>query len=109
MSKYAFNVDLSPVDAFNMVKRGEEAELVHDEFNDLGDGKYSGTLIFEKYYMRVSNRAALIVIIDNLKGRTEVRVVATGSSQGMIFNFDWGASNNFASSVRNILKQYIIS
>ncbi|MEQ7050938.1 DUF6054 family protein [Paenibacillaceae sp. P-4] len=53
-------------------------------------------------------RAALIVMIDNLRGVTNVRVVATGSSEGLIFNFDWGAADDFASSVESILEEYII-
>lgn len=75
---------------------------------DLGNNKYIGTMVFEKYYFRVSNRAALVVIIDNIKGTTGVRAISTGSSQDMIFNFDWGAADNFTNSVRNILEEYII-
>ncbi|SYX86180.1 conserved protein of unknown function [Paenibacillus alvei] len=47
-------------------------------------------------------------MIDNLRGVTNVRVVATGSSEGLIFNFDWGAADDFASSVESILEEYII-
>lgn len=108
MSKSNFYVSLSPIDAYAMVMKKENADLVHQEMHELGNEKYISTLIFEKYYLRVGNRAALIVIIDNLKGRTEVRTIATGSSEGMIFNFDWGASDNFINSVRDILKDYIV-
>ena len=109
MSKREFNLNISPIDALNMVKDNESADLIHEETIDLGENRFIGTLIFEKYYMRVSSRVALIVIIDNVKGVTNVRVVSTGSSQGMIFNFDWGASDDFTYSVEEILKEYIIT
>ncbi|MGI6703757.1 MAG: hypothetical protein ACOX42_07005 [Clostridia bacterium] len=31
-----------------------------------------------------------------LKGYSEVRSIATGSSQGVFFNFDWGAADDYA-------------
>lgn len=108
MSTYNFKVNITPGQALDLVKERQSADLVHEEFFNVGEGKYIGTLIFEKYYFRASNRAALVVIIDNFKGETEVRSVSTGSSQGMIFNFDWGASDNFANSVKEILKNFVI-
>ena len=108
MSKYNFKVNIDPEAALGIVKGHQNSDLVHEEFFDLGEGRSTGTLIFEKYYFRASNRAALIVIIDNLQGFTEVRSISTGSSQGMIFNFDWGAADNFANSVKESLREYII-
>ncbi|MCT4594474.1 MAG: DUF6054 family protein [Anaeromicrobium sp.] len=108
MSKINLRVDITPEKAFHTIKRRQTADLVHEEFFDLGEGKSIGTLVFEKYYMRASNRAALIVIMDNFKGETEVRVISTGSSQGIIFNFDWGAAKNFTNSIKDILQDYII-
>lgn len=103
-----FKVRINPEEALNLVKQNENADLMHEEINDLGNGRFIGTLIFEKYFMRVKNRAALVVIADNIKGVTDVRAVATGSSQGIIFNFDWGASDDFAYGVEDILREYII-
>jgi hypothetical protein len=108
MSKLIFNVNIMPNEALELVKNNQEAELVHEEYNDLGQDRFIGTQIYEKYYFRSKNRAALIVIIDNITGTTNVRVVATGSSEGLFFNFDWGAADNFISSVENILADYII-
>ncbi|WP_240985704.1 DUF6054 family protein [Acididesulfobacillus acetoxydans] len=54
----------------------------------MGKGIWIGTLVFEKYFMRVKNRVVLVVIIDNIYGQTDVRAISTGSSEGMIFNFD---------------------
>ncbi|WP_432407683.1 DUF6054 family protein [Wukongibacter sp. M2B1] len=108
MSKRQFNLNISPVEALNIVKNHVDADLIHEEAIDLGNNHFIGTLVFEKYYMRVSNRVALIVIIDNTKEITNVRVISTGSSQGLIFGFDWGASDDFTYSVEEILSEYII-
>ncbi|GFP78196.1 DUF6054 family protein [Clostridium fungisolvens] len=108
MSKYNFKVNITPNKAFSLVKNSQSADLVHEEFFELENGVCTGTLVYEKYYMRTSNRAALVVIIDNIKGYTDVRAIATGSSEGWLFKFDWGAADNFAASIEKILKEYII-
>lgn len=110
MSKLTFNVSITPREALELVERHQESkgtELIHEELHDLGDGKAIGTLVFQKYYFRASNKAALVVFADNLKGPTEVRSVSTGSSQSLLFNFDWGAADDFANSTREILKEYL--
>ncbi|AKL94847.1 hypothetical protein CACET_c13820 [Clostridium aceticum] len=108
MSKYNFKISITPKEALALVKKGQDADLVHEEFFDLGEGKFTGTLVFEKYYLRAGNRAALIVIADNIKGESTLRSIATGSSQGMFFNFDWGASDDFAYSVKRVLGDFIV-
>ncbi|SRR5690554_6162066 len=108
MSKDNFKVSLSPVEALEIIKSEQSSELVHEEILDIGNGKVVATLIFEKYYMRTSNRAALMVILDNLEGVTDLRVISTGSSQGVIFNFDWGASSDYVASVKKSLGEYIL-
>jgi len=108
MSKANFRVTISPEEAFHRVRDEQNADLVHEELIDLGQGRQFGTLVFEKYYLRTKNRAALIVLIDNVQGVTDIRVVGTGSSEGIFFNFDWGASDNFVNSVVEILQDFII-
>lgn len=108
MSKYIFNVSISPVETMEIIKNRHNADLVHEELLDLGDGRYVATLIYEKYYFRANNRAALIVIMDNVHGDTNVRSISTGSSEGLFFNFDWGAADNFAGSIETILEGFMI-
>ena len=108
MSKYVFKVNISPFEVLVELKKHMDADLVHEEILDVGDGKVVATLVFERYYFRTSNRAALMVILDNLEGSTDLRVISTGSSQGVIFNFDWGAASDYIESVRKSLKEYII-
>ncbi|NQS76794.1 MAG: hypothetical protein HQP61_10255 [Peptococcaceae bacterium] len=111
MSKLAFKVNITPAEALGKVKDhhlSEGNELIHEELYDLGEGKAIGTLVFQKYYFRAGNRAALVVIADNLKGYNEVRSIATGSSQGAIFNFDWGAADDYAASTKKALKAHVL-
>ncbi|KLU62372.1 hypothetical protein CEB3_c12330 [Peptococcaceae bacterium CEB3] len=108
MSISNFKVSVSPKEALALVRDNEDADLVHEEVHDLGKDTCIGTLVFEKYFMRVKNRVALVVIIDNIYGPTDVRAISTGSSEGMIFNFDWGAADAFAGSVQEILGSYVI-
>lgn len=108
MGSCSFKVKISPKEAFDFIKTSMNADLVYSEFNNLYDDKASGVLIFEKYYFRVSNRAALIVLIDNLKEVTVVKAISTGSSNRMFLGFDWGASEDFAYSVKDIMEKYVI-
>ncbi len=111
MGKLIFKVDITPAEALEYVKEyqiNSGSELIHEELYDLGDGKAIGTLVFQKYYFRASNRAALVVLADNLKGYSEVRSIATGSSQGMIFDFDWGAADSYAASVKKALNIHVL-
>lgn len=103
MSKIDMRVALTPKEALEKVLNRQTADLVHEEFHDLGAGRQMGTLVFEKYYFRAGNRAALVVIADNLQGVTEVRIVATGSGRGVFFKMDSGAATDFALSVEEIL------
>lgn len=108
MAIYNYKVRLSPKEAFEKIKLNQNADLVYEEEFQLNGDKFTGTLIFEKYYMRAKNRAALIVLINDFSGLTHITSVSTGSSEGIIFNFDWGAADNFANSVGEILHDFII-
>jgi len=105
MSSFTFNVSIFPSVAFDLIKKFQSvnADFVYEEFNEVDKDRSIGTLIFEKHYYRSRNKPSLIVIIDNLKTTTNVRVIATGGSI-----FDFGAANNFVKSVEKILEEYII-
>ncbi len=108
MAVIEFNVSITPKETFNILRREISAELIFEEIKSIDKGMEVAILVFEKYYFRAENRASLTVIADNLEGNTSIRVIAAGSSKGMFFNFDWGAADNFAESVRKLLSQYII-
>ncbi|QQE77415.1 DUF6054 family protein [Alicyclobacillus sp. SO9] len=109
MSKIVSQVDLSPSEALAKIKEELSADLVHEELHTPCVDKVIGSVIFEKYYFRSKNRAALVVTADNFQGFTEVRAVSTGSSEGMLFNFDWGAADNFVMQVERILEGHIVT
>ncbi|WHY78349.1 DUF6054 family protein [Neobacillus sp. WH10] len=63
-------------------------------------------LVLEKYYYRSGNRGSMTVTIDNFEGATKVHAAASGTAQGAIFRFDWGAGNSCINSVIDILEPY---
>lgn len=109
MSKYGLKVSIDPISASDMIIQQGFADLLHEDIISIDENKKIITLVFEKYYMRVEGRAGLVVIIDNVNGNTDIRVITTGTSRGMIFDFDWGASDDFASSAVSCLSDYIVS
>lgn len=82
------------------------AELI-DRHDMQGNGCCAVTLVFEQYFMRNSSRASLTVTIDNLVGETRVHTVGSGGGKGTFFGFDWGAGEDFESSVNEALRDYI--
>lgn len=108
MSKTKFNVSISPIDVFHVLKKEMNADLVHEEIHKVEGKKYVGTLIYEKFYMMISKKVALVITSDNLEGKTEVRGIATCSSQGLFLKFDCDAADEFVKSVEEILKEYRI-
>lgn len=110
MAKDSFAIELLPLEALDFLKEKMiEPKLVHDERHDLGNGRSMGILVFEQYFWRAGNRVALVVVADNLKGQTEVRVIATGSSRALLLNIDWGAAEAFVDSVKRVLEEHMRS
>lgn len=107
MSIYKFKVSLSPEEAFDYLKNNMTSELIYEEAHTREECIKSYILIFEKYYFRSENRAALTVTINNFDGDTEINSISAGSSKGMIFNFDWGAGDDFAASVESLFKKFL--
>ncbi|KUP23058.1 DUF6054 family protein [Paenibacillus sp. DMB5] len=108
--KYTLNVKVNPDVAMALIKdgMGPGAELLHEELNDLGGGRMIGTLVYERYFLRSGNQAAMVIIADNLQGVCNIRLVSAGSSNSMIFKMDFGAGKSFASSVAKILADYTV-
>ena len=69
MNKDNFKVSLDALSTLKKIKdiQGDFSELINEEIIDVKNGKIVATLIFEKYYLRSSNWAALIVTVDNIE------------------------------------------
>lgn len=62
-------------------------------------------LVFEKYYMRSSNRASLTVVVTEVNHDIKVDAIGAGGGQGVIFKFSWGAEESFVSVIEEILRR----
>jgi len=49
----------------------------------------------EKYFFRAGNYLAATTVVLDLKGKTQVKVVATGGREGLLDFFDLGASRDY--------------
>ncbi len=107
-----FKVNLSLRDTIDKLDKGIKRESVTGEKIDYyvitGDEDRGAVLlVYEKYYSRVNNRVTLTITVDNLEGTTKVHCIGGGSSQGIFFKNDWGASSNFTALPRDILNDFI--
>ncbi|MPM94763.1 hypothetical protein SDC9_141911 [bioreactor metagenome] len=61
-------------------------------------------MVFEKYYMRASNRVSLTVVVTGENGRVSVDAIGAGGGQGPLFSFSWGAEEDFEDTVAAVLE-----
>lgn len=107
-------VTLAPSEAAGIVKdalsQGGFAgtELLDSYTRRTADGREVTVRLFERYYVRSSNRATLTMVADNLdgNGKTRVRFSAGGGGNSLFWRFDWGAGESFAQEAANALKAY---
>ncbi|WP_088808786.1 MULTISPECIES: DUF6054 family protein [Listeria] len=110
MPSHRYVVKSSVEETMDMIKLSQSTSTpIFDEIRTFGDGKKLATLAYERYFFRASNRAALFITIHNFHGDSEVTAISTGSSDNLIFNFDWGAANNYIKSVKKALSPVLIS
>lgn len=109
-----FKVNLSLKDTISELDSGIVRESVTGERIDYhviigNEDNGAILLVYEKYFYRVGNRITLTIVVDNLNGQTKVHSIGGGAAQGMFFKFDWGASEDFTSLPRSILRNNIIN
>ncbi|MBF7095632.1 DUF6054 family protein [Alkalibacter mobilis] len=83
---------------------GMSVELVDYAEHHIGDVSVC-TLVYEKYFMRASNRATLTVAVVGNKDEIIVDAIGAGGGQGPIFKFSWGAEEDFVSVVESVLRE----
>ena len=81
---------------------GLSCELIDSAERVLGDQK-SILLVFEKYFMRASNRASLSIMLTSDGDIVYVDAVSAGGGQGALFRFSWGTEESFVGVVSTIL------
>ena len=103
-------VSLSPGDTVRMLEDNIVRGSISAELIDQYVAGDVCVMVFEKYFMRNSSRAALTVTVHpDGRGATAVHSVGSGGGQNALFKFDWGAGKSFAGSVEQTLAQYIIN
>jgi len=83
---------------------GLSCSLVDSVQRRLGDSTLV-VMVFEKYFMRASNRASLTVVVTGQKDRVQVDAIGSGGGQGALFSFSWGAEDSFVGTVERILDE----
>ena len=79
-------------------------ELVEALSRQIGGGRLR-LMVFEKYFMRSSNRASLTVAVSGDDGRVMVDAISAGGGQGVFFRFSWGAESDFVGTVESLLRE----
>lgn len=108
MAKEFINVSISPKEVMEAISRKLSDEEVDRTSFDLGSRKSIEIVVYERYFFRSNNRGGLIVTADNIEGYTRVKLVSTGTSEGVFFNFDWGAGDKYINIIKDILEDYIM-
>lgn len=78
--------------------------LIDSVMRTVGD-VFVYVMVFEKYYMRSSNRASLTVTVIGDSENVTVDAIGAGGGQGAFFKFSWGAEENFVGTVEKILSR----
>lgn len=96
--------DMANLIVTEMENSGMSTQLVDSITRKTGDvSQY--IMIFEKYYMRSSNRASLTVVLTEMDHNLMVDAIGAGGGQGPIFKFSWGAEESFVSVIEEILRR----
>lgn len=107
MASNIFKVSLPPLEVQNLLDINLGKKRISSDVYTLGNGVYIFITVYEKYYMRNSSTAGLVIICENTTGSTLVKLNSVGSGEG-ILNVDWGAGDDFISTVKEIFSDYII-
>ena len=71
-----------------------------------GENQKAIIVVIEYFTWRNNNQMTATVVLDNTKKYTKVHIVVGGSSQGIIFTFDYGAGESLETKLKSIFKPY---
>lgn len=86
-------------------KLGISLEFVDEGYIESESG-LTYLIVYEKYFMRVSNRVSLSIMLSEVKSKTQVVAIASGASQSVLFSFDWGSEEDFVSDFKRLMYDY---
>lgn len=107
-----FNVKLNLRETVELLDKGIVGGSITGERVDyhvvtIDDTHAVIVLVYEKHFYRAGNRLTLTVTLNNINNLTSVHSIGAGGGEGL-FRFDWGASDSFTNSPREVLSRYII-
>ncbi len=95
--------DIAELIVREMESSGMSTQLVDSITRKIGDLNMQ-IMVFEKYFMRSSNRASLTVVVTERNQEIIVDAIGAGGGQGVVFGFSWGAEESFVSVIESILR-----
>jgi len=63
-------------------------------------------IVFEKYFMRVSNRVSLSIMLSEVNHKTQIIAISSGAGTGALFKFGWGSEEDFLSDFMRFMESY---
>jgi hypothetical protein len=108
MADRTFFVSLSIQEAAALIeKKLADADQVFESHSEAA-GVEQCILVYQKYFFRNSNYAALTAVIDDLSEKTKVTAVVTGGSGSLFPSWDWGAADRWLEEFSDGFTKYII-
>lgn len=108
MAKISLRGTGSVQDVANYLTQEIEGHAMSCELVDAVDRKCGAyemrAMVFEKYFMRASNRASLTVVVSGDDETIFVDAIGAGGGQGPVFRMSWGAEEDFVAIVSDALR-----
>ncbi len=99
-----------PQSAINAIMQEVEHSGISCQLVDAVQRNVNGTtvctMVFDKYYARVSNRVSVTLVITSRGDDIFADIISAGGGQGTFFRFSWGAEESFVEQVAHILQQH---
>ena len=73
-----------------------------------GENQKAIIVVIEYFTWRNNNQMTATVVIDNAEGNTKIHITVGGSSQGLIFSYDYGAGESLEENLKSLFQCYKI-